>query len=384
MIGEVDVGDSQQGSGQLPDRQWLTLSEALSWMHCRVSMDRGTLARAISADFKAGERELDVTMIKLADLAAGDKIGLRGKWTSAPGDYTGKETENIPSEKLHDYRAFNVVHDGLQYGTIAGNDMPAFLDHPPGLFFDVQVNRDDLVRQQREIDERLLAALMARDWEALLAVVWIATRDLDQVAIVADLLDNAPGSDESDCGLLATGQYLAGRATKAAENELLQAAKVGTIEIMGLENGGGNYRAIPTDSFIDAGVSYEKHGLQLGPTDFLRPGASRWTNLRLKPQKVMERWEPISVLSDDVDPEPMQTGDPGRPPKGRQFYVAEHERRCQSGEALRSVAAEARHLEKWFREEHPDADRCKALSIENTIRSRHRSYRSRVVPQNLP
>lgn len=71
---------------------------------------------------------------------------------------------------------------------------------------------------------------------------------------------------------------------------------------------------------------------------------------------------------------PLRTGDPGRPPKGYQIYVAEHNRRCEAGEALEKVAHEAEHLAAWYALQYPTADRVSPGTVENRIRPRHRQY----------
>lgn len=71
----------------------------------------------------------------------------------------------------------------------------------------------------------------------------------------------------------------------------------------------------------------------------------------------------------------IRTGDPGRPPKGYNFYLAEHNRRCEAGEAMTKVAHEAEYLAEWYASQYPDADPVSSGTVENRIRQRHQKYR---------
>lgn len=66
----------------------------------------------------------------------------------------------------------------------------------------------------------------------------------------------------------------------------------------------------------------------------------------------------------------LPSGDPGRPSKGYQLYVAEFERRKATGKTHLKLRTEAEHLLKWFEEKYPEAERPSVLTIENRIRVR--------------
>lgn len=70
----------------------------------------------------------------------------------------------------------------------------------------------------------------------------------------------------------------------------------------------------------------------------------------------------------------LNTGDPGRPTKGSQFYFAEHGKRCASGAAHLKLAPEARELHKWFKSTHPFEQLPTVKTIENRIRDAHNRY----------
>lgn len=75
-------------------------------------------------------------------------------------------------------------------------------------------------------------------------------------------------------------------------------------------------------------------------------------------------------------PEIISTGAPGRP-TSMHLIRSEHRRRLDAGEAHDAVAAEARHLEAWFRKAHPMAPQPTAKAIENAIRTEHRQRAAR-------
>ena len=77
-----------------------------------------------------------------------------------------------------------------------------------------------------------------------------------------------------------------------------------------------------------------------------------------------------------VNANPMRTGDPGRPPKGYHLYVAEHNRRCDAGEAMDKVRHEADHLVGWYALQYPNADPVSVGTVENRIRPRHQKFRA--------
>lgn len=62
-----------------------------------------------------------------------------------------------------------------------------------------------------------------------------------------------------------------------------------------------------------------------------------------------------------------ETGAPGRP-SSMHLIEAEFEQRHKSELTEKSLAAEARHLEAWFRKTYPDQAAPRARSIENGLR----------------
>jgi hypothetical protein len=86
------------------------------------------------------------------------------------------------------------------------------------------------------------------------------------------------------------------------------------------------------------------------------------------------RWRRLMVLRADVarcwpfgTSEPLRTGAPGRP-TSMQLVDAEFERRIVEGRIEKTLAAEARALERWLPEKHPNYPRATKTTIENNIR----------------
>ena len=79
-----------------------------------------------------------------------------------------------------------------------------------------------------------------------------------------------------------------------------------------------------------------------------------------------EKWRAAEI-------DPYHTGAPGKP-TAIHCAVIEHQRRLDSGEALRSVSKEAEWLKEWLVREHPSAPPTTAKTIQNKIRDNHRKY----------
>ncbi len=78
----------------------------------------------------------------------------------------------------------------------------------------------------------------------------------------------------------------------------------------------------------------------------------------------------------EVSPDRYHTGFPGRPTI-KDFILAEFKRRAEAGEVERTLAAEARALQKWAKQEYPEAPALAPRTIENQIRAEHRRYKAK-------
>ena len=77
-----------------------------------------------------------------------------------------------------------------------------------------------------------------------------------------------------------------------------------------------------------------------------------------------------------VSPDRYRTGFPGRPTI-KDFILAEFQRRAEAGEVERTLAAEARVLQKWAKQEYPEAPALAPRTIENQIRAEYRHYKAK-------
>jgi hypothetical protein len=78
---------------------------------------------------------------------------------------------------------------------------------------------------------------------------------------------------------------------------------------------------------------------------------------------------------DDASPaggDEVRTGDPGRPSLGAELYLAEFDRRCESGEVELILADEVRALLKWFKQSYPHRQPPTLKTITNRIRPLYR------------
>lgn len=133
------------------DRPWIELSEALTWIAFDISISKDRLGHATDAgelgqSSEVVETELSNALIRLADLAAGGNIGLRGKWTDGD-NFEDTLTEAIPQQRFHDFRRYDILRDGLGFGNgFSPSDPLAFLDTSRGQYFSVTVNRAELLK----------------------------------------------------------------------------------------------------------------------------------------------------------------------------------------------------------------------------------------------
>jgi hypothetical protein len=74
------------------------------------------------------------------------------------------------------------------------------------------------------------------------------------------------------------------------------------------------------------------------------------------------------------------SGFPGRPGKGKHLIDDEFDRRVAAGEALPSLADEAKALLDWLKEHHPKVARPTPKTIEENIRARHRQWKGTPTP----
>jgi hypothetical protein len=118
--------------------------------------------------------------------------------------------------------------------------------------------------------------------------------------------------------------------------------------------------------------------LMRAPTQSIIAAANEQSSEGVEPQK--------RVTTESVLPETgsgRATGDaythsgfPGRPSKGKHLIDDEFDRRVAAGQALPTVADEAKALLDWFKREHPTIARPTLKTIQENIRTPHRQWRA--------
>lgn len=187
-----------------PDTPFVTLSEALSWIAFGVALDRDSLDRATSGHaFDAADPQAAMAdaMAKLALRASGGQIAARGKYVESHStDENNALTAPIDPVRFEDFAQFDILHDGLRYGTgLTWLHEPSALERVfqerGDAFRSVKVNRADLMEHFRRPLEAVPVAISVGElslpeenfdpsasaeispwWTALQTIAWVATR----------------------------------------------------------------------------------------------------------------------------------------------------------------------------------------------------------------
>lgn len=100
-------------------REWITLSEALSWMAFgNLYKEDQLLSHLAKASYSAETlKNLECKLEQLTSKGLDGAITFRGRCEPEAAE-TGSSThtEEMPSHRLADYRAFDITTDGLRYG----------------------------------------------------------------------------------------------------------------------------------------------------------------------------------------------------------------------------------------------------------------------------
>lgn len=138
-----------------PDTPFVTLSEALTWIGFGFALDRDSLDRAISGhafDATDPHAALADALAKLTARASGKQIGARGKYVESHSTDQNKVlTEPIDPVRFEDFAQFDILYDGLRYGTGLAwegrkNTLDGVLHDRRDAFRSVKVNRADLLK----------------------------------------------------------------------------------------------------------------------------------------------------------------------------------------------------------------------------------------------
>lgn len=198
-----------------PDAPFVTLSEALTWIAFGFALDRDSLDRAISGhpfDTTNPQATLSSAMAKLAVRASGGQIAMRGKYLeSYLTDETRVLTAPIDPVRFEDFAQFDVLHDGLRYGTgltwsEEGSALERVFQYRRDAFRAVKVSRADLLEYFPVPVEPVPLAISVGElslpeenfdpsahaeispwWTVLQAIAWVTTRSPAYVERVGQL-----------------------------------------------------------------------------------------------------------------------------------------------------------------------------------------------------
>lgn len=397
------------------DRVRVPLSEAVSWIAFGIALDAERFDDALrwskfaGGDIVEAQERIKDAVSRLTAAGADGKIAFYGRHHRH--NEKGATSEPVPGHKLDEYRKFLIGHDSLYHGDgllrtfRAPNDSRLHSSDRDDLFSRVTVDRERLMQvfpshpvaqvgaplqvsiggltyPEDDFDPR--ADVVVAPWfSAAQAIAWIATRSAAYTAHVASN-EAYKGDDISrTVAFNAMASYVARNCCQCEAQALDQADRwqhcrcagdagrslleaVRKHEVDAIQPGQNNPRKM--EFFELAGV-----GLRQSCDEwlFIEPQPLFSSNAVRDAFPAMESERPIGKAIAAVG---MRTGDPGRPPKGFQLYMAEHRRRCDAGEALEKVAHEAEHLAQWYAIQFPSADPVSPGTVENRIREQHRHY----------
>lgn len=156
-----------------PPASYVSLSEALSWIAFRFSMNSEQLSRKALAPGNLSddpEQELAEAMASLATKASGGRIELRGKYFA---HHSVKDSEVLTAViepvRLDDFAQFDILHDGLRFGEglmwqKGNNSLYWVLNDRGDCYSAVRVNRADLLRHfpaENELTRALFSPIPA-------------------------------------------------------------------------------------------------------------------------------------------------------------------------------------------------------------------------------
>jgi hypothetical protein len=199
-----------------PEKSFVALSEAVTWIAFGVSMDRDQLHEVLALD-RFGEsvpqQAIKDAVTRLAALGGEGKVTMRGKYRERRDhDHKTLLTAPIQPIKLEDYRQFNYLEDELRHGEglLFWHSDGTTLDYIFGegrkdSFLQVTVNRAELLREfpPRESFEQHhfgCGKTFRRDdpvtiapwWSVNQALAWVATRIPSYVEYVGRLETDEP------------------------------------------------------------------------------------------------------------------------------------------------------------------------------------------------
>ena len=289
-----------------PERPFVTLSEALSWIAFGTSFDNDRLIRAID-EFAFGPaaettQKLESAVSELATLALGEAIEIRGKYIANNSmDESEVLTNAIDPIRFHDFTQFDVHLDTLRYGigltwTKSESISHLLLSKRSESFRAVAVKRAELVRHfpvaQKVADSGASPAVEApfewsdfgadsmpelerlhdfalRDewWTWPEAIAWIGSRETRNMATLRYWgVWWASHGDEDPTITISAQAQIASRFCEAplhAKADLINAIERGTVASAGRAERHGKSEPLARGDWRGGSVVYSDGGAQL-------------------------------------------------------------------------------------------------------------------------
>lgn len=254
-----------------PDRQFVTLSHALTWIAFGVSMDSDHLHEVLTFD-RYGEHDpqeaIKAAVGQIVDLGRAERLAMQGKYRESHRDEKrALLTAPIEPIKFADFRQFNYLSDELRHGegltwwrSAQGVTDRLVSDGRSDSFIEVGVNRADLLREFRphgamgwepsaihwsDLEPVTLerAKVLAREseadewWNWPQAVAWVGGRELQHIATMRLCAEQWRDRDDHQFDVaLGAERYLAQAycaAAPGAEDDLQRAIERGSIRTLG-------------------------------------------------------------------------------------------------------------------------------------------------------
>lgn len=106
----------------LPNQEFVTLSEALTWVAFARPLDRIALnselaGSAFGVGLGAAKERMETALVDIMDAAAAGKVNMTGKsLPSYRSDPDGIKTISIPAIECQNFRQYDLTVDGLRFG----------------------------------------------------------------------------------------------------------------------------------------------------------------------------------------------------------------------------------------------------------------------------
>ena len=197
---------------------------------------------------------------------------------------------------------------------------------------------------------------------ALLRELCVRARRLQRLAGLPDLAAALAHDIRTD---LRTTKSL-----KEACRRIQRGVLDGAVVAYGQQDG-RDFEPIASQLFLDESARLSLFDrLDLSPRDGARAGR-RFEKVRFKTSEIAALRDDASLVEGKWSLDRYTTGAPGRPTSAH-LIEAEFERRTEAGETQASLRAEANALAAWLQQAHPGAPRMSWKTIENHIRVRFR------------